>query len=108
MLGRFSPADERASVWRVGAQAVKDFDAAIKLLETTRTVFHPYVSRGKSHRELGNLALAIKDFGVALSRRPNDIHTMMLQGQVRAADGQTLALANDETQRLLMINLGAR
>jgi len=62
--------------------AVKDFDAGIKLLETTRTVFHPYVSRGKSHRELGNLALAIKDFGVALSRRPNDIHTMMLQGQV--------------------------
>ena len=58
---------------------MQDFDIAVRLLEPIRPTFGVVTDRGKSHREMGNLELAIKDFGTALARRPNDIQLMLLQ-----------------------------
>ena len=63
-------------------QAIDDMDVAIKLLERARVVFTPLVTRAVSLRAQGRLDEAMTDLQKALSRRPSDIPTMLLLGQV--------------------------
>jgi Tfp pilus assembly protein PilF len=57
-------------------------DVAIKLLEKIRVVFTPLVTRAVSLRAQGRFDAAQADLKKALSRRPTDIPTMLLLGQV--------------------------
>jgi tetratricopeptide (TPR) repeat protein len=67
---------------RYPCQAIDDMDVAIKLLERSRVVFTPLVTRAVSLRAQGRLDEALTDLKKALSRRPSDIPTMLLLGQV--------------------------